>query len=219
MWVYPCKSAGVQSVELHLFASFKGLPYRLCLHDHSHLILLHRNGHRNHICWHSLPLVILFPKTADHRVDLYKIRRNGTLPQGLLMGTIFLMLAVIALNYSLTMVVAPQYAHFGNQRYCNHTIGDFGEVRDCTNHPDLIFPCSAAKEAEEICTPAVVSTFIDRITLAFPFFGQVAFWGQFAFLGVWVLAGVAGVLRRPKLDETGGISEDEDEETTGLLEH
>jgi LMBR1 domain-containing protein 1 len=134
------------------------------------------------------------------------------------MGTIFLMLAVLALNYSLTMVVAPQYAHYGNQRYCNHTISDFGEVRDCSKHPDLIFACTASPDAEEVCTPAVVSTFIDRITFAFPFFGEVAFWGQFAFLGVWLLAGIAGALRRPKLDETGGISEDDDDETTGLLE-
>ena len=135
------------------------------------------------------------------------------------MGTIFLMLAVLALNYSLTMIVAPQYAHYGTQTFCNHTIGDFGEVRDCTSFPDLIVPCSGALDAEEVCTPAVVSTFIDRITLAFPFFGEVAFWAQFAFLGVWVLAGIAGVLRRPRLDETGGISEDEEEEErTGLLE-
>src|SRR5271170_6128481 len=129
------------------------------------------------------------------------------------------MLSVLALNYSLTMVVAPQYAHYGNQHFCNHTIGDFGEVRDCIDFPELILPCTATQDAEEVCTPAVVSTFIDRITLAFPFFGQVAFWGQFAFLGVWLLAGIAGSLRRPKLDETGGISEDEEEdETTGLLE-
>jgi len=155
---------------------------------------------------------------ANTRVDLYKIRRNKTLPQGLLIGTIFLMLAVIALNYSLTMVVAPQYAHYGNQRYCNHTIGDFGEVRDCSSFPELILPCTSSIDAEEICTPAVVTTFINRITLAFPFFGEVAFWGQFAFLGVWLVAGLAGVISRPKLDETGE-SDDEIDETTGLLEH
>ena len=118
------------------------------------------------------------------------------------MGTIFLMLAVLALNYSLTMIVAPQYSHFGNQRYCNHTIGDFGEVRDCSSFPELILPCTASADAEEVCTPAVVSTFINRITLAFPFFGEVAFWSQFAFLGVWLLVGLTGILKRPKLDES-----------------
>ena len=134
------------------------------------------------------------------------------------MGTIFLMLAVLALNYSLTMVVAPQYAHYGNQRYCNHTIGDFGEVRDCSKHPDLIFACTASADAEEVCTPAVVSSFINRITLAFPFFGEVAFWGQFTFLGVWLIVSIAGALKRPNVDEAGGVSEDEEDETTGLLE-
>ena len=155
---------------------------------------------------------------SDPRVDLYKIRRRGTLPQGILMGTIFLMLVVLALNYSLTMVVVPQYAHYGNQRFCNHTIGDFGEVRDCSKHPDFIFDCNGSKDAEEVCTPAVVSTFIDRITLAFPFFGEVAFWAQFAFLGVWFITGIFGAISPPKLDETGGISDDEDDEHTGLLE-
>jgi LMBR1 domain-containing protein 1 len=115
------------------------------------------------------------------------------------------------------MVVAPQYAHYGNQRYCNHTIGDFGEVRDCKKFPELILPCTASAAAEEVCTPAVVSTFINRITLAFPFFGEVAFWGQFAFLGVWVLAGLAGVLRRPKVD-AGGEDEEDEDEATGLLD-
>lgn len=38
------------------------------------------------------------------RVDLYNIKRHGTLPQGLLMGTVFLMLSVLALNYTITMV-------------------------------------------------------------------------------------------------------------------
>jgi LMBR1 domain-containing protein 1 len=160
----------------------------------------------------------LFSQGTDIRIDLYKIRRNGTLPQGILMGTIFLMLAVIALNYSLTMVVAPQYSHYGNQRFCNHTIGDFGEVRDCSNHPDLIIDCTASKDSEEVCTPAVVSTFINRITFAFPFFGEVAFWGQFAFLGCWLIMGIYSVIKRPTLDETGTISDDEDDENTGLLE-
>jgi LMBR1 domain-containing protein 1 len=154
---------------------------------------------------------------SEIRVDLYKIRRNGTLPQGILIGAIFLMLSVIALTYSLTMIVAPQYAHYGSQTYCNYTVGDFGEVRDCTGRPDLIFACTSNKDADEICTPAVVSTFIDRITLAFPFFGEVAFWGQFGFLGVWIIAGLWAGLTRPRLDETGGTDEDEEDENTALL--
>ena len=132
------------------------------------------------------------------------------------MGTILLMLTVLALNYSLTMVVAPQYAQYGNQRYCNHTVGDFGEVRDCEKFPELIFPCIASQEAEEVCTPAVVSTFINRITLAFPFFGEVAFWGQFAFVGVWIVFGIAKLLGWPK--DYQRVDEDEEDETTALLD-
>lgn len=163
--------------------------------------------------WYTSPLTQLIG-----RVSLYKIRHNRTPPQGLLIGTVFLMLAVLALNYSLTMIVAPQYAHYGNQRYCNHTVGDFGEVRDCSRHPDKIFLCTAAKDADEVCTPAVISTFIDRITLAFPLFGEIAFWGQFAFLGVWLVMSICGALKRPKADEGGVESEDEEDERTGLLE-
>jgi LMBR1 domain-containing protein 1 len=133
------------------------------------------------------------------------------------MGTIFLSLSVLALMYSLTTIVAPQYAHFGSQTYCNHTIGDFGEVRDCTDFPQFIFPCSSARESGGVCTQTVVSLFLERISLSFPFFGGFAFWGQFAFLGVWVVMGAAGVLRRPRVEEEEG-DEDEEDERTGLLE-
>lgn len=50
----------------------------------------------------------------------------------------------------------------------------------------------------------------------------MAFWAQFAFLGVWLLAGVAGWLRKPRMEDEGGHASDEEEgdegETRGLLE-
>lgn len=48
-------------------------------------------------------------------VSLFRIRRHATLPQGLLFATILLTLGLLALNYSITNVVAPGYAHFGSQ--------------------------------------------------------------------------------------------------------
>lgn len=216
MRIHFVEPTGVQSVELHFSTNFKSISDRLRRRGLVNSLLFHFHCRRNHLLGNPIPLVLSHLGT-NIRVDLYKIRRNGTLPQGLLMGTIFLMLAVLALNYSLTMIVAPQYAHYGNQRYCNHTIGDFGEVRDCSKFPELILPCAASAEAEEVCTPAVISTFINRITLAFPFFGEVAFWGQFAFLGVWMVAAVICGITQPKVDH-GGEHDDDDDETTGLLD-
>lgn len=72
-------------------------------------------------------------------VHLYRFRKSSTPPQGkhltilkfvtiiiisdhflligLLFGAILFMLSLLALNYTLTMVVVPQYAQFGSQKY------------------------------------------------------------------------------------------------------
>lgn len=54
-------------------------------------------------------------------VSLFRIRKAATMPQGLLFSTILLTLGLLALNYSLTAVVAPGYAHFGSQVYVSGT--------------------------------------------------------------------------------------------------
>jgi LMBR1 domain-containing protein 1 len=55
-------------------------------------------------------------------VNLFRLRPNRTKPQGLLMSTVMLTLTVLAINFAFTMILAPQYAHFGGQMYCNHTV-------------------------------------------------------------------------------------------------
>lgn len=55
-------------------------------------------------------------------VVLFQLRPSATKPQGMLMSTVMLTLAVLAINYAFTMVLAPQYAHYGNQMYCAHTV-------------------------------------------------------------------------------------------------
>ncbi|KAK3828861.1 MAG: hypothetical protein J3Q66DRAFT_323751 [Benniella sp.] len=50
-------------------------------------------------------------------VNMYKFRRAATQPQGLLAGTMLLMLSLAGLCYSLTMSVAPDYSMFGSQKY------------------------------------------------------------------------------------------------------
>ena len=119
-------------------------------------------------------------------LKIFQIRKSHTSPQALLMATVMLTLISLAINYSVAMMVAPQYAHFGPQTFCDHPPRHPGEQPDCTNHTRHILPCSEVTDspaAKNVCTPSVVSTFLDRITVNFSFFGVVDFWAQFVFLG------------------------------------
>lgn len=119
-------------------------------------------------------------------LKIFQIRKAHTSPQALLMATVMLTLISLAINYSVAMMVAPQYAHYGPQTFCDHPPRHPGEQPDCTNHTRHILPCSEVTEspaAKNVCTPSVASTFLDRITMNFSFFGAVDFWAQFVFLG------------------------------------
>lgn len=50
-------------------------------------------------------------------VTLYRIKRGSTAPQGLLFSSLLLIFGLLTLNYTVTSVVAPGYAHFGSQVY------------------------------------------------------------------------------------------------------
>lgn len=118
---------------------------------------------------------------------LFDIRKGHTSPQAMLMATVMLTLIALAINYSLAMMLAPQYSHFGTQTFCDHRPPYGGEQPDCSTHPRHIRPCLEAPRhedaAQNVCTPTVASTFLDRITVNFSFFGIVDFWAQFFFLG------------------------------------
>ena len=153
-------------------------------------------------------------------ITIFRIRRGHTSPQALLVGTVILTLIILALNYSISMMVAPQYATFGPQTYCAHPPRHPGEQPDCTDHKNHILPCSERADnaaAKNVCTPSVVSTFLNRITVNFPFFGVVDFWAQFVFLGIFLLAFVLLLFRVPKLDEEDLESDAIEEEEEGLL--
>jgi LMBR1 domain-containing protein 1 len=97
-----------------------------------------------------------------------------------------LMLIILALNYSILMVIAPQYATFGPQTFCDRAPEPPLHQPDCSNNKDLIKPCSELADnpaAQRVCTPCIGSTLLNRVTLNFPFFGAVFFWAQFLFLG------------------------------------
>jgi len=120
-------------------------------------------------------------------LKIFTIRKGHTSPQALLMATVMLILIALAINYSMAMMIAPQYSHYGPQTFCDHPLRHPGEQPDCSGHPNHIIPCSEATDnpaAKNVCTPSVLSTFLDRVTANFPFFGVVDFWAQFVFLGM-----------------------------------
>ncbi|KAG0160378.1 putative lysosomal cobalamin transporter [Penicillium digitatum] len=153
-------------------------------------------------------------------INIFQIRKGHTSPQALLLATAMLMLIILALNYSISMVVAPQYATFGQQTFCDRAPGTFIGKPDCSNSQELIKPCSELAKnpvAQQVCTPSVVSTFLNRVTLNYPFFGVVFFWAQFVFLGLYLVVFVTSLLRSPQLDEAQLDEDAEEAEEEGLL--
>ncbi|KAJ5552932.1 lysosomal cobalamin transporter [Penicillium frequentans] len=153
-------------------------------------------------------------------IRIFQIRKGHTSPQALLLATAMLMLIILALNYSISMVLAPQYATFGPQTFCDRAPRTLLEQPDCSNHKALIKPCSELAEnpaAQRVCTPSVVSTFLNRVTLNFPFFGVVFFWAQFFFLGLYLVVFVTSLFRSPRLDERQLDEDAEEAEEEGLL--
>ncbi|KAG9565959.1 hypothetical protein KCU71_g5023, partial [Aureobasidium melanogenum] len=153
-------------------------------------------------------------------VSLFKIRKGHTAPQALLMGTVMLTLIVFAINYAVAMMVAPQYATFGPQTYCDRPTHHPDQQPDCSNHHKAIRSCREAADnpvARMVCTPSVVSTFLNRITINFPFFGIVDFWAQFAFLGIFFIVFIVMLFRTPRLDEEQLDDDLAEEEEEGLL--
>jgi LMBR1 domain-containing protein 1 len=150
-------------------------------------------------------------------LTIFRIRKAHTSPQALLMATVMLTLISLALNYSIAMMVAPQYATFGPQTYCDVDAAATlaaGKAKWATN------PCTEYADslvAKNTCTPTVASTFLNRVTVNFPFFGVVDFWAQFVFLGIFLLAFVVLLFRVPKLAEEDLEGDAIEEEEEGLL--
>lgn len=153
-------------------------------------------------------------------IRLFEIRNGHTSPQALLLATVMLSLIVLAVNYSIAMMVAPQYTIYGPQTFCSNPPKHPGEQPDCSHHPELVKPCSELSHADasrNVCTPSVVSTFINRITVNFPFYGAFDFWAQFAFLAVFLIVFITSLFRAPKLNLNELDEDAEAEEEEGLL--
>ncbi len=153
-------------------------------------------------------------------VRLFEIRKGHTAPQALLMTTVMLTLIMLAINYSIAMIVAPQYAIYGAQTFCSNPTKLPDDQPDCSKHPELVKPCSELSSeyaSKNVCTPSVVSTFLNRVTVNFPFFGALAFWAQFVFLAVFLIVFVTSLFRTPKLNLSELDADAETEEEEGLL--
>lgn len=153
-------------------------------------------------------------------VVLFRIRKGHTTPNAMLMATVMLTLITLALNYALTMIVAPQYATYGFQTYCDRPSHHPDEQPDCSNHRKAVRPCSERTDnpvAKLVCTPSVGSTFLNRMTTNFPFLGVFDFWAQFAFFGIFVIVFLVMLFRVPKLDEQQLDDDLREEEEEGLL--
>ncbi|EMC95319.1 hypothetical protein BAUCODRAFT_578008 [Baudoinia panamericana UAMH 10762] len=151
---------------------------------------------------------------------LFRLRLYKSTPQAMLMASALLTLMVLALNYSLAMIVAPQYATFGPQTFCDRPSHHPDEQPDCSHHRNAVKPCSERADnpvSHLVCTPSVVSTFLNRITVNFPFLGVVDFWAQFAFLGIFIIVFIVMLFRVPKLDEREMDDDLREEEEEGLL--
>ncbi|CAO3596359.1 unnamed protein product [Absidia cylindrospora] len=142
-------------------------------------------------------------------MNLYCMRRSGTTPQGLLVTAMLLTLSLLALNYTLTTTVAPGYAHFGSQVYCNYTT--IREQRDCIDRNEYIIPCDL-KAPTELCTPTMSSILIDRVLVDTPFLGLVFYYYQWAFIGMFLIGSMVAGFRQPRSNDVV-----EDLEHQGLL--
>jgi LMBR1 domain-containing protein 1 len=153
-------------------------------------------------------------------VRVFQIKRGRTPPQALLIATVMLALIILAINYAVANLVAPQYAIYGTQTFCSNPPKHPGEQPDCRDFPELVKPCSeliSDANVHDVCTPSVMSTFLNRVTINWPVFGAVDFWAQFAFLAVFLIVFITSLFRTPKLDLNELDEEAEADEEEGLL--
>ncbi|OTA06793.1 LMBR1 domain protein [Trichoderma parareesei] len=151
-------------------------------------------------------------------IRIFQIRRGRTAPQALLIATVMLLLITLAINYAVAMFVAPQYSFYGTQTFCTNEPAYPGAQPDCRNHPDLIVPCSDAlkyRNAKDVCTPSMMSTLLNRITITWPLFGVLDFWAQYVFMGIFLVVFVSALVRTPKVDlaEMDEFAEADEEES------
>ncbi|KAI1872220.1 uncharacterized protein JN550_003939 [Neoarthrinium moseri] len=151
---------------------------------------------------------------------IFQIRKGRTAPQALLIATVLLALIILGINYAVVMLVAPQYASFGTQTFCDLPPHHADEQPNCRNHLEAVQPCSEWVDrhfSTQTCTPTVMSTFLNRVTLTWPVFGAIDFWAQFAFLAVFLIVFLTTLFRTPQMSLSEYDEDAEADEEEGLL--
>ncbi|KAI5293184.1 putative lysosomal cobalamin transporter [Ascosphaera acerosa] len=138
-------------------------------------------------------------------------------PQDLLLATTLIALAGAAVAYMLATVLAPRYAAFGTQRFCDHPSSSGGQLADCAGRlRSAIRPCGDTLRhqgggyvlgrgsdhghdrghpqgqdrefAAGVCTPSKYSRFVRGLAGRFPFVEQVNLYAQLAFIVIYITA-------------------------------
>jgi len=130
-------------------------------------------------------------------VNLYKIRRASSPPQGLLLTAIILMLSVLSLNMEIT-TLAPQYATWGSQTYFSPKV-------------NKTIPCDFNSVIDKDCYMTQISSFVNSISVRTSFFGVIFYAATWLFL-VCFLIGLVIALIRGKASNIEARDDDSDEE-------
>jgi len=128
-------------------------------------------------------------------VHLFTIKPRQTPPQGLLLATILLMLAILALNVEI-LTLAPQYATYGSQVYLNAN--------------NTLVECSITAPQSK-CTMTQIGTLMGRIQVGTVFFGNVYYYASWVFIAVFLI-GVIVSFVKSKSSNIETHDDDSDEE-------
>eukprot|EP00005_Dracoamoeba_jomungandri_P001882 CAMPEP_0174256698 /NCGR_PEP_ID=MMETSP0439-20130205/5906_1 /TAXON_ID=0 /ORGANISM="Stereomyxa ramosa, Strain Chinc5" /LENGTH=457 /DNA_ID=CAMNT_0015339425 /DNA_START=141 /DNA_END=1514 /DNA_ORIENTATION=- len=127
-------------------------------------------------------------------INLYKVSKGVTRPQGMLLATLFMMFTILALNLSV-LSLFPQYATFGSQQYLD---SDDNQV-----------PCSLTSDTDQ-CTMTQIATIVNRVTMKIPFFGIVFYFSNWVFVACYLLGFIVALCVKKKSNVEGYDSSDSD---------
>jgi LMBR1 domain-containing protein 1 len=126
---------------------------------------------------------------------LFRLKRRSSPPQGLLLASMILVLALLALT-NILMSLAPQYTTYGGQVYNNGTA-----VVEC-----------GPQAPKDACHMSQVSTFMSMISIGMPFFGVVFNWATWVFLGTTLISFFWSIIRCRKSNITSEADDSDEAE-------
>jgi LMBR1 domain-containing protein 1 len=117
---------------------------------------------------------------------LFRLKRRSSPPQGLLLASMILVLALLAIS-NMLMSLAPQYTTYGGQMYRNET---------------GVHPCDHTYASNTTCHMSQIGEFTTYVQIAMPFFGVAFYWITWAFLATTLLSFFWSIVRCRKSNIT-----------------